>query len=496
MKTETLYTWLGATDIRCYENQDAKHPGPVAQAVLSGRYKQIRILSNWPEGKEKDYLLWLEHLINGNGLKSKNIRIKLEYIQLSRPTDFVSIYENVAKILSKNRDTEDRTYHLSPGTPAMASIWIIISSGEFPAHLIESSLEDGLKDVFIPFNIKADFISKALSKMDSIDRKTCFDDIHSSCDQMAKVIGNASKIAPFDVPVLIFGESGTGKELISSAIHQASGRTGEFIAVNCGAIPAELLESEFFGHKKGSFSGADSDHAGYLQQADKGTLFLDEIGELPLPSQVKLLRSLNDHKIRRVGDTGDIEVDIRIIAATNRDLFDEVSKGAFRQDLFHRLAVGIIDLPPLRERGEDIHFLIDLFTDEINTLFKESTDEVWKKRTLSREAVDILSRQDWPGNIRELRNTLTRMILWAEKPLISAEEARLAIIRKTNSSTIEQISTVPANFNLQNYLDDLTVQWLKAAMEQSHGNKSEAAKLLDFKNYQTLSNWLDKYGVN
>ncbi len=361
--------------------------------------------------------------------------------------------------------------------------------------MIESSLEDGLNDVIIPFNIKADFISKALSKMDPIDRKKCFDDIHSSCTQMKKVISNASKIAPFDVPVLIFGESGTGKELISSAIHHASGRTGKFIAVNCGAIPAELLESEFFGHKKGSFSGADSDHTGYLQQAHKGTLFLDEIGELPLQSQVKLLRSLNDHKIRRVGDTKDIEVDIRIIAATNKDLFDEVSKGSFREDLFHRLAVGIIDLPPLRERGEDILFLIDLFTGEINNLFKESTDEVWKKRTLSPEARDLLSRQEWPGNIRELRNTLTRMILWAEKSLISAEEANLAIIRKTNSSPTEQITTIPANFNLQNYLDNLTVQWLNTAMGLSHGNKSEAAKLLDFKNYQTLSNWLDKYGV-
>jgi DNA-binding NtrC family response regulator len=495
MKTETLYTWLGRTDLDCYQKQLAQHPGPVAQAVISGRFKNIRILSNWPEGEEKDYLLWLRHLIKGNGLDSKNIKVSLENIQLTRPTDFLSIYENVSKILIKNRELEDRTYHLSPGTPAMASIWIILSSGEFPAQLIESSLEDGLKDVFIPFNIKADFISKALIKMDALDRQKCFDEIQSTSETMVKVINRASRIAPFDVPVLISGESGTGKELISSAIHKASGRTGRFIAVNCGAIPTELLESEFFGHKKGSFSGAESDHAGYLQQAEKGTLFLDEIGELPLQSQVKLLRSLNDHKIRRVGDTKDINVDIRIIAATNKDLLEEVSKGNFREDLFHRLAVGIISLPPLKERGDDITFLINLFTDEINDLFKDTTGEIWKKRTLSEEAINILKQQEWPGNIRELRNTLTRMILWAEKPIISGEEALFAIIKKTKSSQEETISSVPPNFNLQQYLDDLTVKWLKTAMDQSHGNKSEAAKLLDFKNYQTLSNWLEKYGV-
>lgn len=494
-RTKTLYTWLGRTDLNCCEKNQDDHPGPVAQAVLSGRFVSIRILSNWPAGEEKDYLKWLQRLIDKSDLESKKIQIRLDRINLTGPTDFLSIYRNVSKVLVKNQASEDRTYHLSPGTPAMSSIWIIISSGEFPAKLIESSIHDGLKEVFIPFNIKADFISKALSKIDSLDRQKCFDEIHSTSEKMRRVINKASKVAPFDVPVLIFGESGTGKELISSAIHKASGRSGNFIAVNCGAIPSELVESEFFGHKKGSFSGADTDHAGYLQQAHKGTLFLDEIGELPLQSQVKLLRSLNDHKIRRVGDTRDIHVDIRIIAATNRDLYSEVSDGKFREDLFHRLAVGIINLPPLRERGEDISSLIALFTEEINSQFSESTDEVWRERTLSAEALVILTGQKWPGNIRELRNTLTRMILWAENPVISAEEARSAIIEKKSLAQEEKITSIPPDFNLRKHLDNQTVQWLKAAMEQSHGNKSEAAKLLDFSNYQTLSNWLDRYGL-
>jgi len=208
-----------------------------------------------------------------------------------------------------------------------------------------------------------------------------------------------------------------------------------------------------------------------------------------------LLRSLNDHKIRRVGDNKDIDVDIRIIAATNRDLFRDISEGLFREDLFHRLAVGILTLPPLRERGEDIPLLIKLFADEINQLFSTSTDEVWKDRNLSEEAVQILLRHDWPGNVRELKNTMTRMILWAETPVISSEETQLAIIRKSSTSAGEKISSIPVNFNLQKHLDDLTVQWLKAAMDQSHGNKSEAAKILNFKNYQTLSNWLEKFGI-
>jgi len=495
MKRESLYSWLGRTDLNCYRDQNIESPGPLAQAVLSGRFHEIKILSNWPEGEEQGYIPWLLNLLKSKDFDMSEIKINLQNVHLISPIDFTSIYENLSKILEKEVNRENRTYHLSPGTPAMASIWIILSSGEFPAKLIESSKEQGVKDVIIPFNIRADFISKALSKIDALDDWKCFDEIQSRSDNMQRVIRKASKVAPFNVPVLIFGESGTGKELISSAIHRASGRTGEFIAVNCGAIPSELVESEFFGHKKGSFSGADSDHEGYLQQAHKGTLFLDEIGELPLQSQVKLLRSLNDHKIRRVGDTKDIDVDIRIIAATNRNLLEEVSNGIFREDLFHRLAVGIIHLPPLRERDEDITNLINLFTDEINDLFSDSTGEVWKRRTLSEDAVKVLSRQDWPGNIRELRNTLTRMILWAENPVISSDEALLAIIRHSPAESEELIKSIPANFNLQKHLDGLAVKWLKAAMEQSQGNKTEAAKLLDFKNYQTLSNWLDKYGV-
>jgi len=187
MQIKTLYTWLGRTDLNCYEHQLVNHPGPVAQAVLSGRYSNIRILSNWAVGEEKDYLLWLRKLLNENGLTHKDIKMKLDNIQLSSPTDFSSIYESVSKILSENQSSEDRTYHLSPGTPAMSSIWIIISSGEFPASLISSSLEEGLKDVKIPFHIKADFISKALSNLDDINSQTCFEEIQSNSDIMNQV---------------------------------------------------------------------------------------------------------------------------------------------------------------------------------------------------------------------------------------------------------------------------------------------------------------------
>jgi len=492
-KVITLYSWIGRTDISCYREKNELAPGPLAQAVLSGKFKRIHILSNWPVGEEGGYIPWLLSLLKRNKISHEEIDITLRNVELSGPTDFASIYESVSSILKHSVKDEIRSFHLSPGTPAMASIWILLSSGEFPATLIETSRESGLKEVTIPFNIKADFITKAFERLDSSDRNKHFGHIIHNCEIMEKTVHNALKISGFSVPVLIFGESGTGKELISRGIHKASGRKGEFIAVNCGAIPGELVESEFFGHKKGAFTGAFTDHDGFLKQADGGTLFLDEIGELPLDSQVKLLRALNNGRIRAIGDSREYSVEIRVIAATNKNLRKEIREGRFREDLFHRLAVGIINMPPLRERGEDLKLLIQTFMEEINRQFSREASDNWALRSLSEGAQNILLSHSWPGNVRELKNTIKRLIIWSEGREISGEEAAQSILDERLEDSGSEPSYIPPGFDLAAKIDKYKVRWLKLAKRQSGNNTSEAARILGVENYQTLDNWYKKY---
>ncbi|MFQ5735865.1 MAG: PEP-CTERM-box response regulator transcription factor [Thermodesulfobacteriota bacterium] len=246
-----------------------------------------------------------------------------------------------------------------------------------------------------------------------------FSDIIGSDDKMQEIFTTVRKVATTDVPVLVTGESGTGKELIASAIHSNSLRgNNPFIPINCGAIPENLLESELFGHEKGAFTGAHVQRSGKIELAVGGTLFLDEIGELPLQLQVKLLRFLQDFKIERVGGREALDIDARVIAATNKDLKEMIADGRFREDLYYRLAVIEVNLPPLRERGEDILLLARAFVQKFSP-------EGTKPKTLSEEAVDALYAYDWPGNVRELENKIRRAITLADGPVITASDIGL-----------------------------------------------------------------------
>jgi len=235
--------------------------------------------------------------------------------------------------------------------------------------------------------------------------------------QMKQIMEAAYRLAHFDTTVLVLGESGVGKDFVARVIHEASHRkeTGVFVKINCGAIPAELLESELFGYKGGAFTGASKEgKAGYFEIADKGTLFLDEIGDLPLRLQVKLLAAIQDQEITRIGDVYSKKVDVRIIAATNQDLESMVRKGTFREDLFYRLNVVPVHIPPLRERKEEIPFLLAHFASEYNKKYKTHI-------RLSKEAVDVLLNYRWPGNVRELANLIEHLIIVVNEPLIKPE---------------------------------------------------------------------------
>ncbi len=227
------------------------------------------------------------------------------------------------------------------------------------------------------------------------------------------------KVAPTDARVLITGDNGTGKELVAHWIHQKSNRSKRpMIEVNCAAIPSELIESELFGHVKGSFTGANKDRAGKFEAANGGVIFLDEIGDMSLAAQAKVLRALQENKISRVGSDKDIKVDVRVLAATNKDLMKEISEGKFREDLYHRLAVIIIHVPSLNERNDDIPILINYFVDKI------SEDQGTTPKKFSTKAIALLQKYDWSGNIRELRNVVERLLILGEDE-ISANDVIL-----------------------------------------------------------------------
>ncbi len=285
------------------------------------------------------------------------------------------------------------------------------------------------------------------------------------------------RIARSQAPVYINGESGTGKEVVARMIHEQSSRSDKpFIAVNCGAIPSELMESEFFGHKKGSFTGAVNDKTGLFQAAHGGTLFLDEVADLPLHMQVKLLRAIQEKKIRPVGSHQEEEVDIRILSATHRDLMNEVGEGKFRQDLFYRINVIELKVPPLRVRGSDILILADFF---LNKLADEIGSEL---PTLTKAAEDTLLKYGFPGNVRELENILERAFTLCENDTINPEDLYLNEQDFVEASGDESLAAQPpvrADFNnLEDYLVGIEKQTILEALETTRWNRTAAARQL------------------
>ena len=246
---------------------------------------------------------------------------------------------------------------------------------------------------------------------------------------MKKLVQQIDRVAGSETRVCIFGETGTGKELVARAIHEKSSRhDGAFVTLNCAAVPAELIESELFGHEKGAFTGAAGRHIGKFEQAEGGTLFLDEIGDMPVTMQAKLLRVLEEGEVERVGGDKPIKVDVRVVVATHRNLEELVAQNAFRRDLFHRIYVFPLVLPPLRERPEDFTELVAHFARQV------AAQNGWREKEFSGEAIETLERYGWPGNLRELRNVVERLVLLAEGEKVGAEDVQLALPASLNAS--------------------------------------------------------------
>jgi two-component system response regulator AtoC len=296
---------------------------------------------------------------------------------------------------------------------------------------------------------------------------------------MQSIFQLAEKAAQYRTTVLILGDSGTGKELIARGIHQSSQRAaGPLVPVNCGGIPETLLESELFGYKKGAFTGADCNKTGLFKESEGGTIFLDEIGELPLPLQVKLLRVLQDSEIRPIGESKSMKIDVRVVAATAKNLEEEVRKGRFREDLYYRLNVLTIKLPPLNQRPEDIPLLCKHFINRFNKILDKEVKGV------APDAMSQLLNYHWPGNVRELENALQRAMVIAEDSLLSSDHLSLAPMRDVNENRLD---TVFEGLSLKNAQKVVEKDLITRALEKTGGNRTQAAKLLEISHPSLLS---------
>ncbi len=303
---------------------------------------------------------------------------------------------------------------------------------------------------------------------------------------MAKLIALLERIAPSQVNVLITGESGTGKELVAKALHQNSDRKKHpFVPINCGAIPENLLESELFGHEKGAFTGADKRKNGLFESADNGTLFLDEIGELPMGMQVKLLRVLQEREFRRVGGTSNIPLNIRLVAATNQNLAERIQDGGFREDLFYRLNVVSIELPPLRIRPDDIQLLINKFYHRLTGR---------EEYIVQKSALELLLNYEWPGNVRELENLVERCVVLGDTDELTLDSLPDQI-KKKNCNAYAGICCLPdEGLDLDMWLEDMEKSILLQALEKTGGVRKKAAELLGI-NFRSIRYRLSKLGI-
>ncbi len=316
-----------------------------------------------------------------------------------------------------------------------------------------------------------------------LDRKFGLESLIGDSTAMCQVVDTIRQIAPAKTTVLITGESGTGKELVAQSIHQLSGRSGPFVPVHCAALPANLLESELFGHEKGAFTGAVERRLGRFELAEAGTIFLDEIGEIDKQTQVKLLRVLESRTFERVGGVEQITTSARIVAATNRDLKAMVEKGEFREDLFFRLFVVAIHMPPLRERKEDIPLMLDTFANEFAA---EAGKEL---QGFSDKALNILLAYDWPGNVRELRNCVERMVVMTRGHLLDEDSIPVHIRESVVPGAVKR-PVLTSSLNLEANEKALIIK----ALDETGGNRTKAAELLGISR-RTMHRKLHQYGL-
>ncbi|MDI6686593.1 MAG: sigma-54 dependent transcriptional regulator [Desulfobacterales bacterium] len=382
---------------------------------------------------------------------------------------------------------------ISPET--MVILITAYASGETAVAAMREGAYDYLEKNFDVEDFKA-VISDALSRKDvkkedavfmkDVEKSLSFGNMIGKSKGMLKVYSLVKKVADTATNILITGESGTGKELVAMAIHENSSRKDKsFVVINCGGIPENLLESELFGYMKGSFSGAAADKAGLFEVAHKGTVFLDEIGELPPFLQVKLLRVVQEKTFRRIGGAEDIKVDVRIISATNQDLAQKVKSGGFREDLYYRLNVIPVEIPPLRERNEDIPLLTSYFIEKYSKEFKKEIKKI------SPYALQLLMQHPFPGNVRELENIIERSVALETTNIILPENLIMPEDSGHDQDNALNVDIPEKGINLNEELATVERLLIKKALQKTNGSKTKAAKLLNI-SFDSLRYRLEK----
>jgi DNA-binding NtrC family response regulator len=512
-KTQILVSWIGYADLRAwgatlnedelkkvkqitgdYDSSKIRSGGPIRDLLGNTPFEKVYLLNNYPVSLAKQFAAWL------------HVPTEIITVKLDNPTDYKAIYNISVKSLAEIVDSNLASklcIHLSPGTPSMTAIWVLLGKTKFPAIFYQTyNGKSWITD--IPFDLTLDVLPDLIRTADITLQKLVerspqevegFNSIIGDSKAIRLAVGKAEKAAIHDVSVLLLGESGTGKELFARAIHAASRRkTAPFIAVNCAAIPKDLLEAELFGYVKGSFTGASQDREGAFMQASGGTIFLDEIADLDLVLQAKLLRvlqSLNKDKptmreFQRIGAKHSEQVDVRILAATNKDMIEIVGKNLFREDLYYRLATITVKLPPLRERKSDVGAIAETLLEQINREFSIQ-EQGYRYKKFCNTANIFVKHYDWPGNVRELYNTILQAVVISSKELITAEDLEMALPEISFKKCREEDVVIPEkDFDLEALLDNIREKYIKKALEITSGVKLRAARLLGFKNYQTL----------
>ncbi|RYV01894.1 hypothetical protein SOPP22_12090 [Shewanella sp. OPT22] len=491
----TFFTWLGQADLT--NMQQDKNASISSIATKNDQhFDKIVILANTWDEQWHLYENWLKKRM---AIASRPFDdIKIHRANILSPIDYSSIAKEAQKWFSKLAvESDTLSINLSSGTPAMTAVSIILGKAKSNTVFYQSAPNGNIFKDDIPFDFVAEYdasVARAVSaKATSIPNQCkAFDNIVAVSSEMKKIVATATKLAELDLPVLVLGETGTGKEVISNAIHAASSRASKSMkTVNCGALPENLVDSILFGHVKGAFTGALKDHKGLFEQADGGTLFLDEIGELIPDIQVKLLRALQQGEITRVGDDKTITVDVRIIAATHRNLVSMVESGDFREDLFYRLALGVIEIPALRHRIDDIEPLTNELAKEINENSKKHPS--YKSKRISKKGINFIISQPWRGNVRELWNTLNRALLLSNKEEISEEDIQEALIQRNCQQQESDVQLVCDDvIDLDQITEKIQKKYIEAALKATGGVRGKTAEMLSLGNHQNLKNRMIK----
>ena len=440
---------------------------------------------------EENMLRALSDVLRGQGWEVEVARSGEEALRHMERTEMDIVFTDLKMPGMDGIELLERIKEMSPDTEVV--VFTAYGSIESAVEAMKKGAWDYIVKPFEPEKVlltaKKIFEHQALVRenlylKEELGREYRFENIVGRSEKMQRIYQVIRKVAPTNANVLIYGESGTGKELIAHAIHYNSPRRDRrFVKVSCAALSQNLIETELFGHEKGSFTGAYTRRKGRFEVADGGTLFLDEVGEIPPEVQVKLLRVLQEHEFERVGGTETIKVDVRIISATNKDLWEEVRQGRFREDLFYRLNVVPIFVPPLRERKEDIPLLAKEF------LKKYSLEMNKKIKKISKKAMELLMDYDWPGNVRELENTIERAVVFAKGEVITPD-----VLNLDQSPISGDGGRRTGTFNSSKSLYEREKSLISEVLEEANWNLARAARILQISR-TTLYSKINKYGL-